>query len=349
MTWKPKDLVEEATRRVTPRHWLPTLLVFVLAAGLAVGSATDLFRAEKLFYDQLAGGVTVLEIRSPDDDKLSSSNCAALSRNPAVISAGGIGSKQDVQWSPSGVSLTLADVSLGALRVWWPQAPAKGGLFVGPDLANSMGVPPGAAVSVDGGEVRVTSALPDSMKDAILRASVVRVVHLPPEVSVCLVRTLPGYEQAIDAVIAAAFPGQPLQITPYVRTDSLSASPSELLSQSSSSWMWIAAAGAVAIALALRGLMSRTETGIYRAVGTTRSELFFMSSLHSTILLLPAGIIGTLVGTAAAWWLIPIGQAADSLWFVVSPSLMFTLLVWLTAPFIERLATSGSIVDQLKE
>ncbi len=350
MKWRVRDLVEESVRRTTLRHAMPGLLVFALAAALTFQAGQELFRAEDAARNQLEQGVSVFSIEPQDSAQpLNAQQCELLNGSAIVESAGAVYLTEPARWMPANLQISAIDLSLGALRAWWPQAPPSNGIYLGQDLSDSMSIFPGAQLRYSTGTAPITAMAPDSVKDGQLRASAIRVVGPQPFATQCLVRTLPGYQDKIFEVVQTAFLDEQPKVTPHARLDDLSASPHDILLTGGSRWLWIAGIGAFLLATALRGLMSRSETGIYRSLGTKRLELFVMASVQAALLVLPAGLVGTVLGTSLAWWFTGVTHGPAALWFVIFPGLLLTLGTWLLGPFTEQVVTTGAIVDQLKE
>lgn len=346
-------MLEEAARRLRLRDGIVAATCALLAGGIVVGNGADLARAVRAARTQLAAGVTVFSVEPHDPlaaglDPLA---CAGLTGNSAVIAAGA-SKGEDVtagaRWSPSGLPVSVWDLTPQALQVWWPDMPAAGGLFVGRDLAEVTGLAGGDPIDLGDDVVETVAVLPDTVRPAAWQASLIRTV---PATGAgrweCWFRVDPGTGDQAPDLAAAAFPDVEYSIRPFARTDELSTSPLQLLSGSSGRWTWLAAVGIVVALQGVVALAGRGESGIYRATGSRLPDLWLMATVRALILVgvaVPLGAVGGAVVLSAD----PLALTSEvALWYVLQPVVLFASALLVALPVIDTVAATGSVADTL--
>ena len=351
--WYVADLVEEAGRRLRVRDLIVAAVCAALAAGIVLLNGLDLQRAIASNRDQLAAGVTVFSVEpeDPQTKGLDPRACARMTRSSSVLAAGAVKGEAvsvDARWSPSGVPVVVWDLTPEALRVWWPDMPAAGGLFAGHDLGQQIGLAPGVSVEIDGRLVEIEAVLPETVRPATWQATVVRTV---PAVGrggwECWFRVGHGGIASAPEIAATAFPGDRYTLRPFFRTDELSVSPMTLLRDGRGPWSWMAALSIAVVLQLIVSLTGRAEAGVYRATGTRLSELWFMSLVRTVMIGAGATALGAM---AAAVWLAlqPANViSAAGLWYALQPVVLFATGLLVVLPALDTLSVAGSVADRL--
>jgi uncharacterized protein YfiM (DUF2279 family) len=349
-SWRIGELVDEAWRRLTPVHVAAAALIGVLTSALLVAGAAELTTAFALTEARAAAGVDVVVVSVPDDETLDAGTCGRLAASGAVLAAGanfGESVHLDARWQPAGVAVPLMDLTLGALRTWWPEAPAGGGLFVGADLRDTTGLDAGMTVTADGTPLTVTGVLPDSVTPDLWQASVVRLVPAAGPAAECWIRMAAGTD-ASGGHVAAAFPDNRPIVVPFARHDDLSADPRVFLESSPARFGWLAGTGAGLVVLSLIALGRREESGIYRVTGTSWPELAAMALVQTVILVLPAAALATAATMLAVAWTTDLALTGDVVWYLVQPVVLMVLALCAVAPLGHVAAAAGAQVDTMR-
>ena len=320
--WRWPDLVDEAWRRVGGVTVLTAAFLAATTGVLGVGIVSRLAAAAEAERALEIAGLDVTQVVVPDGETLDAASCARLGSSDAVAASGayfGEAVGTPGTWITTRVEVPVLDVSLGALHVWWPEAPPTGGVFVGPDYAAATGLEGGAQIAIGGSVVVLSGVLPDRVAPAELRASLVRIVPAVGQASQCWLRVDRHARGVSQAIAESAFPESAVVAVPFVRATDLTADPEAVLDSQA---LRLATAGAIVLtglAVAVRAFILRGEFAIYRVTGTSRRELLVMAQLQALMLLVPAwtsGIGLTLVFFAAQ----PIlGTSPSTLWFVLAP------------------------------
>lgn len=320
-------------------------------AGLLVVGATELRNALSLASVRSQAGVDVNLVTVPDSEKLDAGACSRLAGSESVMSAGasfGENIAADARWQPAGIAVPVIDLTAGALRTWWPEAPATGGLFVGHDLSESSGLGVGMTVTIDGHSARITGELPDRVAPDLWQAGVVRVVAAIGPATECWLRTADGASGASEQIARPAFPDNHVVVAPYVRLDELSTDPSSVLQSSPTRQIWSAVAATGLAIFFFIALATRSEVGIYRVTGSTWPELAAMAMAQTAVLVLvPAGFATTAVFLWLAWST-DVPFAGDVVWYLIQPLLLTILTLGILTPVVQLVAAARSAVDTMR-
>jgi hypothetical protein len=344
-------LVEESWRRITSLQVVFAVLAGALAAGVLAAGLADLARATAAVEAQSAAGTAVFAAQDLQGEGLSARACAALENLGNVTAAGpsyGEDATAGAVQPGTRMPIPIWDLSLGALRAWWPDAPAAGGLFTGRDVARTLGLYPGQPIVV-GGELAVIDGLqPESVVPGAVQASVVRVVVPTALAGQCWFRLERGGEWSAQELATAAFPDRQVVAKPFDEATALSTSPAQFLTGSATRQAWALAAAIAVAFLIVAGLAGRGETGVYRATGTKWPELMFMTACQAAVLVLVPAALATAAVFLAGAVLTDIPFSPAAVWFLAQPVVLFALAVFAAAPAATALASAGAVADRLK-
>jgi hypothetical protein len=349
--------VEETWRRFGRRDLLEGFVVAGLAAGIVLIGVSDYQQALSAARAQVEAGVTVFVAEPSGDasyDLVDPGACRRMASSPSVEAAG-MAPGEDITltatWLPARVTVPVLDVSVAALRVWWPEAPAAGGLFVGPDLAEQSGLAPGSVVSLDGEVLSVAGALPDSVLPAVWRANLIRTTPAleATRAGACWYRVGREAVDLAPLLPMAAFPGSLPLISPYQRVDVLSSNPESVLHGGPSGWVWGVALAVVAAMEVLIGLAGRREAAIYRATGTRWPDLLGMSAIRAGTLVLAAVSFGGGVALAVSCWTADVASSQDALRFVAQPVVVYAAGLLAALPWLTVACSAGAVADRVAE
>jgi len=329
------------------------LAVVVCAAVLAVGvSAAGELRASTAEAERLrAAGTTVMVAVVPEGEFITAAQCARLSRSDQVRAAGlvmGEAVRADARWAPAGVDVPVADMTLGAVQAWWPGAPADTSLFVGMDLAATREMGRAPTITLAGEPHVIRARLDQSVRPGVFQASVVRIVPAVGAGRECWFRIAPGVARAdAESLSAVAISDTLSHAAPFAVEDDLAVNPEDGLRTAGARLLLWSALGGVVLVAALVGASLRQETGIYRATGTSSSELLLMHVVQSAIIV-PTG--AGLGASGALLWCTLGGQPlpADGIWYVVQPMLLASMVMLAAVGPVLHAATSGAVVDRMK-
>lgn len=297
--WRPSLLVREAYRNLGARH---TVLAVALSATLIVaGVLTSLQAASALRQQDAHGerGAAVWWVQAGDKEPVPARLCAVLNGRPGVVGAGALGREQ-MQWYPfEGARGVTADIATPGIWVAWAAPQLEGRTVAGADAVDLGFVSPGGVFIDEAGHIhRIEASTPPSVQPDRLRANVVATRFPDFAMSECWVRMEEGSVAAGRDLIAFAFSGHEIEITPFVADDSIRLSPLE-------QWRGFAGLFPGAVAGALVGLLvwlslwsRRTELAVYRTFGTTRGEVAFLVAIELGFVMAPAALIGMAAGLA---------------------------------------------------
>lgn len=349
--WRFADLLDESWRRMSGPQ--AVLAVIVCAAVLAVGvSAAGELRASIAEAERLrAAGTTVMVAVVPEGEYITAAQCARLSRSDQVLAAGlvmGEAVRADARWAPAGVDVPVADMTLGAVQAWWPGAPADISLYVGMDLGATREMVRAPTITLAGEPHVVRTRLDQSVRPGVLQASLVRIVPAVGAGRECWFRIAPGVARAdAESLSAAAISDTLSHAAPFAVEDDLAVNPEDGLRTAGARLLLWSALGGVVLVAALVGASLRQETGIYRATGTSSSELLLMHVIQSAIIVPTGAGIGA---SGALLWCALGGQPlpADGVWYVVQPMLLASMVMLAAVGPVLHAATSGAVVDRMK-
>ncbi|MDR2454260.1 MAG: hypothetical protein LBD51_06920 [Bifidobacteriaceae bacterium] len=347
-------MTEEAIRRLRPRDALVAALSFALAGGVVALSGLDVWRGLGIARAELAAGATVFAVEPLDPELgLDAAACETMAGGSSITESGALEGDDLVSsayWEPSGVALPVWDLTLGALRVWWPDAPAEGGVFLGSDLAEVTGAGRGATVSVDGERFQVAGVLPDAVRPAEWQARLVRVVPSQDmtRATQCWYRVERPFVTVAVLFAEAAFPDAGIVVTAFRRADALSQTPTQAVLAGPGQWAWLVALGVATFIVLIMGLMGRQEAGIYLATGSGRVDLWLMSQVKSLFVVIVPTCLGTAATAVALAWSRIVPNSPDVLWYVAQPACLLVTGWTLLLPFIDLACSSGSIARNLK-
>lgn len=348
--WRLGELIDESWRRMRGVHLVLAALVASLAAAVTLAGSADLLAALDIVEAREQQGVDLFVTSVPDTEVLDGGMCERIASTAGVRAAGayyGENITANATWVPAGIAVPIVDVSPGGLHVWWPAAPAEGGLFVGDDLAATIGLSAGMDVQLDGQQVPISAVLPRTVLPDTLQAGVVRVVPAVDGATECWVRLDPGARGAARDIAESAFLDNTLITAAFAELDDLSADPLTAL-DGPTHLAWTLAAGAALVLMLVVALGGRTEVGIYRATGSDWSDLVAMSVVQTVVLVAYSVSLAVSATLLVVHLRTGVPSASDEVWFVVQPTLLYALTLVVLGPTIQLLGTAGALVDQMK-
>lgn len=349
--WRPIELVEETWRRLTRVHLGLAFMIGLLATGILLVNVQELSTALVIVDENKLRGENIFVIAVPDEESLDSTTCESLSRQDWVETSGSVFGENvaaDATWEPAGVRLSVIELSQGALGSWWPDAPNSGGVFVGNDLSGTLGISPKAKIASSGELTTINDSLPLSVTPKNLQASIVRVVPAVGAAQECWFRVTPLGQGSAGSLAQVRFPNNTMLTAAYARGNDLAGDPEDQLFTSQGLTLWVGAVGVALIFIAFVGLSRRSEVGIYRALGTRWSEVWFMAVLQ--IFVLTALSTSLVVASSMLWLAVTqtLPLTGDIIWYLTAPVASYALIVCAAGPLIQTLAASGKIVNTMK-
>lgn len=350
--WRLGELRDEAVRSIGYRHIAAGIITALVCVGLIAVGALDLSRAIAHRHTLEEGGISVYVAQTMNpNDPLDAAACARIASGNGVLAAGGYmgeNTTADAEWQPSGIRVQLVDLTLGALQVWWPDAPAAGGLFVGNDLAATIGIGESASVTIDGVPLTVQGTLPETVKSSIVQASVVRVVPALGNATECWYRTAPGAAGPLDELASAAFPNQLVGTKPFLEPGTGSITPREILTSGPSALAWPIALGIAVLLWAALGIMDRRETAVYRSLGTSRAEFAALLLIRFVVVALPLACLAV-VGSILAYIMLGNAWDPDLGMYLLQPVVVFLLGSLVLAVLLPTLTALGAVANAIRE
>lgn len=349
--WRPEELIDEAWRRLAPAHLVLASAVCALVVALLLWSAADLASAVALADARAAAGADVAVVSVPDGETLDAGACARSANNGSVLVAGadfGENTSVDGRWQPVGTAVPVRDVTLAALRTWWPDAPLDGSLIVGRDLRDSSGLDVGMTVTINGELLTVGEALPQAVRPDLWQASLLRVVPAAGPALECWIRAASGTVAAVGQIAATAFPDNHPIVVPFAQADELSADPRAMLANSPGRFGWLMGGGAALALWFLVELSRREESGVYRTTGTSWPELGAMSLVQTVILVVAPAAFATVATVLGLLVLSDLPTTGTALWFVLQPVVLAVLMMCAGGPILHMLSAAGAQVDSMR-
>lgn len=332
--------------------------VLMLVAGASIclsvqvvassSTLTDAFRQQ---HNEQTSGAGVWEIAVSDQEVLEPASCEALEqRSTSIIDSGAVldqAAREPFRIAATGAELPTVDLTPGALRVWWPNAPAEAGPLLGQDLRHVAALETGVPLLAGGAQAVVGADLPVYVAPAALQASLVRVSPALGFSHLCWARMTPGIDDSTAReVVEAAFPNNNLVVKRFLEEDPLRPSPAAIASRQH--WDSLGIGAFVFLLLgALAGWIDRKELGVYRVTGSTTADLSLMWLIQLGLILSIAltTALTTTLAVMALNSILPIEPQV--VWYMLHPALptllsggllMFASYGWfLRAPVSEQL------------
>lgn len=291
--WRPRLLLREAYRNLGPRHTVLGLALAVVLGIVGIFTSLQAVTAIRQQEAQWERGAAVWWVQSGESGPVPARLCAELNRMPGVVGAGAVG-RQPASWFAFAGARGL-DVDAATPGTWaaWGAPQLEGKTVAGADLVELRLVSVGSLLSDEAGRPRrIDATTPPAVQPTRLRANVVIAQAPDFAMSECWVRMEQGSVAAGADLLAFAFSGHEVQISPFAADDSVRLSPLD-------QWRGYANLLPGAVAGALIGLLTwlsswsrRSEFAVYRMFGTTRSEVAFLVMAELGFVLLPALALG---------------------------------------------------------
>lgn len=335
MSWPLRSVLGEAwraRRRLTLWAGLPFIL---LLAGLVAAEATagiQLWKAEQ--RRQAAGGdiLTILH----DPPLTSAAACLRLARWPSIMHVGAVGLPEDQGRtgfaSHPNAEAQVQVVTPGALPILGGGSPGNAtGTVLGRQLADELGADRGDKL------VRLGDGLPTSVT-AILNTSVrfpdrgralFEVRTQPRRTQQCLVETIPHARDTVRQALAATgiATGTGAEVRPIATGDLQDARAAYNTRASQHGWM--AVAGLTALSALAAAWFARATSGLYRALGASRTDLVLVALFQTALFIIPAMTIA-----AAGSWL----------WIARTTAVEAPVQLWLVLVRASSLAALSTLV-----
>lgn len=359
MNWRLRTLAQEAVRNIggsTAR----TLVTILVSAGIAGGlswveySTSDSLLEFQTRYSEQGGYVVV--VNNPDG--LNTARCERLVGRPEVVASGAARAGDAVETNIApGTLFQTASATGGLLSVWAPQqdpsyADMAGGFIVGEAAAIELGLEPGRWLEIEGQAPRQVTMVVDTENRAPEAMRWI-ISPIPPTetATTCWVEFTPTTYDAGIEMLWAQFDdsGPQLSVTPYRRLDEFSFNPREALATRPQGDAWLIIGATLAALTWIGTWFRRAELGLYRAVGTTTTQLAVMVWLET---LITAGLgitAGAVWATAIRHGVEPTPLTWDQMGIAARNTGSALLLTLTLAPVAALALGRGDIAAQLKD
>jgi hypothetical protein len=361
LSWQLGELARDAARAASVPLWRAVLVVigvglFVFALTTAELSTTqDVIEFQRTLDEK---GLWVGVLSNPDG-MLSARNCQSLESRSWVVGAGGVrlGGSETFTQAPS-TPFQTAWVTPGVVRIW-TQGTAQptfgamsSGAVVGEEVATEVGLAARSFVQPEtsvrplqvGAVVNVDNRFPNASRWLMYVTGPVGTVNE------CWIEIAPGSLPAALASASLAFPGVAnIDARPLISLNDLSRDPATELSERPQADAWIAAGAAMVTINWLVTWFRRSDIGLYRALGTDTTSLWFMSQIE-TILLHSLGAIAG-YSWAVVVFALPQGDLplVDQLTVSGRTSASAVLVSIALSPLATFLVGRDQVSDQLKD
>lgn len=357
MTWRVGELWTEARADLGPRvravGWIAG--VTLAAAGIATASFALGATGQEDNLRRDGSLVVVVQYQESSDmaheRTISGRACESLNSAEGVEAAGGrlIGTAPQPATFDGGPVLPAVYVTPHALRVWQPAAPLDEAV-IGTDLEALGAATVGSHLLWPDGQTTVIEArTPTSLPPSVLRSSVM-IPHLADApLAECWIRMTPGNLSAGLDLAAAVFAQSEVDVVPWLAEQTQTMNPSQQWHAIADWHPWLAVAVLLTVIVLIVTWTRRAETGIYRAFGTTNTELTLLISTEVAIVALPAALWATVIAITGTALIADGPLSTDVVRLVVQVIASTTLLTLALTPIAARLALRGTILDQLKD
>lgn len=351
--WKRQELVREAGGQFGVLQWITTALTLVFSLTLIYISGTELRLAQEQVAAQLAAGITVYEVRNPTGEAIEGEACFSLNQYSAVSSAGLVlvPTFEPVYWQPGAVQVPVVDVTAGVIAAWVPHTEIQSGIYLGEGLAAAIGIFPGAHLSLLDDEpdnwAPITAMLDEAVIPTTFQSAIVRVTAAVRPAQSCVFRV--GQQDIPYAadLAAAVFTEHQIEVLPYKRTDELSVDPIAQLQTNPMRFAPLAAVAISSFVALVLGFTNRRDLAVYRVLGTTRGELWFLLTRQQLWQVLLALTVSA-AGAALTIVLMRLPLAWQSLWYVLSGVIFYLLVLLALSPLAWLLGARGKVIENLQ-
>lgn len=313
MSWRLRSIAGEAVR-----NFLTAPLRSLVLVGLVASLIGSLVLAELAFTDDLImftqqyernGGYIAVATSS---NGLSATRCEHLNDRIEIVAAGGVAETGSGRLATAPATLvSTAAVTTGMLSVWDPTSRQStltpGGSAVGRALATELSVRAGTTLNLDStGPVPIGLVVDTEDRNPYVSRWLLTIRFPIGAVDECWVEFKPDTFGASLPYLQTLFSdaGQDLSVRPWITLDDFARNPTQELASRVQRFAWILVTVLTSLIVWLMIWFRRSELGLYRALGTTKSALLLLiqSEIVTVVALaLPIGIAwATLVHTLGA-------------------------------------------------
>lgn len=303
--WRRRELVAEAVLSLGVRSVLLAALALILSGGVSAMMVTQTQRIIAQEMSRINLGSLVWTLRADAGTGVSSLRCQSLGQEQVVLAVGGVAHEPGpmAQRFSRGLSVPVEYVLPGSWRVWTHTDPEVPGVGIGSELAAAIGVGEGGELWVGHERLRPITvsdrraALPPRLSSAVLlpRADEFQLAE-------CWILMEPGAFDDGEALLRFRFADASAEVVPHLRAPTGVTPPSEQWSELVRLGLWILLPVPLSLAVALLTWTRRAEIAVYRAFGTTRTEVVSVLTTEyavSIVLGSIAGAVVALLGSAA--------------------------------------------------
>lgn len=359
ISWRTRPLVGEALRGLSVSSWRTLLSVIAAMSLLGTLGLSELDTTRRILDLQRdivrrGGNVAV----AFNEGRLPAGRCEALNRQGYVLSAGGLAGGRPVETlTAPETPIQSAAATSGAFAVWDPNRAPTGaelssGAVVGVALSEELGLRRGLDLLLeDGRKTRVAAVIDPTARTSLISRWILEPLAPAGTVDACWVEFSSGNLEPGLLLLEALFAdsGEELAVRPLIRRDEFTRNPQIELINRPQARAWIPAGLLLGILFWLATWFRRAEIGLYRAVGTSGANLYFVGQVEAFVILLVAGVSSILWSMAlhvlSAGW-----PSLDQLLIVLRTMGSAALLAVLLAPMpwalIGRRALAGLLKDR---
>jgi len=358
--WSLRATVSEAVRNLGVRTLVPlgVALTIVFGVAFAEGALSNQLLVQE--RDRVDAGAYVVLVESARAGGIDAARCEAVVSISGVVAAGSVASRVDgmpesvIAQKLPGTEFGAVGVTPGILRVWYPDTDMRtfgGGIVVGREAAIELAVSSGMSVSIStiGAPMRVASVGPDDRRAPQYSRKLAMVRAPFGATDACWIEFTREAFGSGTEIVAGWFRDGGTNTVRTLRSSSvLGADPGAAFAERPQRFAWIT--GGVILGLTWIGVwwLKRSELGIYRTLGMSRSHTVVMGAAQSLIV----GLWAAALGLALAG----VGQAAtaeyfqtDQLRVMTRSSVAAILLGTAIGTAAPTLISGGSILQQLKD
>ena len=285
--------------------WVANDILIGGMAALEFSSTASLW-AEVRRRDK--AGLSVVIVSS--ESGLSAATCDAFNARSDVRSAGGFRDAGiDYLGTSPSIRFPTAEFTSGLLPIWDPSSSISTsrstGIVLGRALADDTGATTGTLLEPARlGLVQVGKILATTNRNELQAGWLLMATAPVGMIDECWIEWESGQEGPGRALATAAFAGAMGEISVHslVALGDHARSLADEFSQRPGKALLPIAGLLAAVVLCLLTWFRRAELALYRAVGTSRRELWLLCYMDTTILLLVGGFLGLLWASCASQW-----------------------------------------------
>jgi hypothetical protein len=338
-----------------PRQVAFGAVVFAVLCGAGLVYAVQGSGAIRQQEALESAGSLVVDVRYEEGNDLAlpldGRVCEALNSMAGVEAAGGVVlmSPDPVAAFKSGPPLPARYVTVNALRVWDPRA-ELGLIAVGGNLESTGAVSVGSTLVWGDGRTSIIATRAASLVAPDVLASAVVLPHVADaELQECWIKMVPGQLEAGVNLARAAFAGTGATIIPWLDEPKQIMTPAQQWHAFADGRPWVAVSILLAVFAGLLSWTRRSEFAVYRAFGTSDSQLVTMILIETLIAVLPATLGAVTVTPVVAASMVHETIDAELIEVVTRIVIAIAVLTVALTPLASRTALRGKIADQLKD